>query len=280
LGRDGALVCDDLLDLNRDGKLNEIVICASAMDSKQLTNLMHRLRRIPVSIKFIPDSELHFFLQRPLVDIGAGVAVELQRRPCSTFDQTIKRLIDIAFAAAGLLALWPMMLMVAALIRLDSPGPIFFAQRRTGFNGRVFRILKFRSMTTADDGNVIRQASRGDARVTRIGGWLRSTSIDELPQLINVLRGEMSIVGPRPHAVAHDAIYSKLLDNYALRFRVPPGITGWAQVTGYRGETTTTDLMAKRVERDLWYIENWSLALDIKIIFRTIYSVMKIRDVY
>jgi Undecaprenyl-phosphate glucose phosphotransferase len=280
LGRDSALARDDLLNLNRDGKLNEIVICAGAMNSKQLTNLMHQLRRIPVSVKLIPHSDLHSLLQRPLVDIGAGVAVELQRRPCSAFEQTIKRLIDVTLAGAGLLALCPMLLMIAALIRLDSPGPVFFAQRRTGFNGRVFRILKFRSMTTADDGNVIRQASRGDARITRIGGWLRSTSIDELPQLINVLRGEMSIVGPRPHAVAHDITYSNLLDNYALRYRMPPGITGWAQVTGYRGETATTELMAKRVEQDLWYIENWSLALDIKIIFRTIYSVMKIRDVY
>jgi Undecaprenyl-phosphate glucose phosphotransferase len=277
---ESAPVYDDLLGLNRDRKINEIIVCIGAVGSDQLTRLMFQLRRIPVSVKLIPDPELRFYLQRPLVDIGPDIAVELQRRPCSSFHQTVKRSLDIAFASAGLLTLWPMLIMVAALIRFDSPGPILFSQARTGLNGRVFRIFKFRTMTTSDDGITIHQATRGDARITRIGRWLRSTSIDELPQLLNVLRGDMSIVGPRPHAVAHDVTYSKQITNYPLRFRMPPGITGWAQVTGYRGETATTDLMEKRVEQDLWYIENWSLALDIRILFRTIYSIMKIRDVY
>lgn len=277
---ESEFACDDLAGINRDGKIDEILVCAGSVGSQQLTNIMHQLRRIPVSVKLIPDEELHFFLQRRLVDIGSGIAVELQRRPCSTLEQTIKRMIDIAFALVGLLTLWPMMLMIALLIRLDSPGPVLFSQRRTGFNGRIFRIYKFRTMTSSDDGVVVRQATRGDARITRIGRWLRSTSIDEIPQLINVLRGDMSIVGPRPHAVAHDVTYGKLLNNYSLRYRMPPGITGWAQVTGYRGETATAELMEKRVEQDLWYIDNWSLALDIRILFRTVYSILKIRDVY
>lgn len=280
VGANSSITCNDLLELNRTGIIHEIIVCVGAASSQTLMTLMHQLRRIPVSVKLIPDSELHYFLQRPLVDIGTGVAVELQRRPCSAFEQTIKRMIDFTFASVGLLTLWPMLLMVAILIRLDSPGPVLFSQGRTGLSGRVFRIYKFRTMTTADDGNIVRQATRGDARVTRIGRWLRSTSIDELPQLLNVLRGDMSIVGPRPHAVAHDVAYGEILTNYTLRYRMPPGITGWAQVNGCRGETATTEIMAKRVEKDLWYIDNWSLSLDIQILFRTIYSIMRIRDVY
>lgn len=277
---DGKLACDDLVELNRDGKINEIVLCAGAIGSQQLSSIMHQLRRIPVSVKLIPDDELRFFLQRRVVDIGPSLAIELQRRPCSAFEQTVKRLFDIAFALIGLLSLWPMMLMIAALIRLDSPGPILFSQGRTGLNGRTFRIYKFRTMTASDDGKIVRQATRRDPRVTKVGRWLRSTSLDELPQLLNVVRGDMSIIGPRPHAIAHDIEYGKLLSNYALRYRMLPGITGLAQVAGYRGETPTTELMAKRVKHDLWYIDNWSLALDIKILFRTVYAILKIRDVY
>ena len=157
------------------------------------------------------------------------------------------------------------MLLTALWIKLDSPGPIFFLQTRNGFNGHAFRIVKFRSMHVLEDGDTIRQATRADPRVTKIGRWLRRTNIDELPQLFNVLYGNMSLVGPRPHAAAHNSEYEKLIANYAFRYHVKPGITGWAQVNGYRGETPFTDLMEKRVELDLWYINNWSMWLDIKI---------------
>jgi undecaprenyl-phosphate galactose phosphotransferase/putative colanic acid biosynthesis UDP-glucose lipid carrier transferase len=158
----------------------------------------------------------------------------------------------------------------ALLIKLDSPGPILFSQWRSGFNGRLFRIFKFRSMTVLEDGPVIRQATRDDPRVTRVGRWLRRTNIDELPQLFNVLRGEMSLVGPRPHAAAHDSEYERKIADYAFRFQFKPGITGWAQSNGCRGETRTLDLMSKRVEYDLWYVNNWSVWLDLRILFRTL----------
>lgn len=277
---DCTFTCDDLLELNRNGSINEVIVCASEINPDRLTAIMSRLRRLPISVKLMPDPELDFFLQMPVIDVGPRFVIELQRRPCSAFEHFVKRSMDFTLSAIGLLALAPLLLMTAILIRIDSPGPVLFTQWRTGFSGRTFRIYKFRTMTTADDGDAICQAVRGDRRVTRVGAWLRSTSIDELPQLLNVLLGDMSLIGPRPHAVAHDVAYGKLLDNYTLRYRMLPGITGWAQVTGFRGETATTDLMAKRVEQDLWYIDNWSLSLDIQILLRTVYSIMRIRDVY
>ena len=162
------------------------------------------------------------------------------------------------------------MLLTALLIKLDSHGPVLFFQTRNGFNGRAFRIVKFRSMHVLEDGNAIRQATRADPRVTRLGRWLRRANIDELPQLFNVLKGNMSLVGPRPHPVALNNEYDKLIANYALRNHVKPGITGWAQVSGYRGETPTTDLMEQRVAYDLRYINNWSMWLDVRILFRTL----------
>jgi lipopolysaccharide/colanic/teichoic acid biosynthesis glycosyltransferase len=161
---------------------------------------------------------------------------------------------------------------VAALIRLDSPGPVLFRQRRYGFNQQAFRIFKFRTMTATDDGAVIVQARRDDPRVTRIGRILRRYNLDELPQLLNVLAGQMSLVGPRPHALAHDREFERKIALYARRHNVKPGITGWAQVHGLRGETDTDDKMAKRVAYDHWYIDNWSIWLDIAILLRTVLS--------
>jgi lipopolysaccharide/colanic/teichoic acid biosynthesis glycosyltransferase len=160
-------------------------------------------------------------------------------------------------------------LMIAALIAVETPGPVLFRQTRNGFNGKAFSILKFRSMRVLENGPVIRQVTRDDPRLTRFGRALRRTNIDELPQLFNVLRGEMSLVGPRPHAAAHNSEYERRITTYALRCHVKPGITGWAQVNGYRGETKTVDLMEKRVEFDLWYIKNWSMWLDLKILLLT-----------
>jgi exopolysaccharide biosynthesis polyprenyl glycosylphosphotransferase len=171
-------------------------------------------------------------------------------------------------------------LIVALAIRLDSKGPIFFRQNRIGFSGRTFQIYKFRTMITMDNGDVVRQASRNDKRVTRVGRLLRRSSIDELPQLLNVLQGEMSLVGPRPHAVAHDNEYDKLIAVYALRHHMKPGITGWAQVNGCRGETPTLDSMRERVEHDIWYINNWSLWLDIVTLFRTVLELARSRNAY
>jgi exopolysaccharide biosynthesis polyprenyl glycosylphosphotransferase len=180
------------------------------------------------------------------------------------------RVLDIAGAAMGLLVLAPLLVFIALLIRLDTPGPVLFRQTRKGLNGQGFRIYKFRTMRVLEDGAVVRQATRGDARVTRIGRILRSTSLDELPQLLNVLSGEMALVGPRPHALAHDEFYSREISGYDQRFRVKPGITGWAQVNGARGETPTLDHMRLRIELDLWYVQHKSIALDLTILARTV----------
>ena len=181
---------------------------------------------------------------------------------------------DRAAAAAALVFLAPFLSLLALAVRLDSKGPVFYRQQRHGLGGRTIDVLKFRSMYAdrCDSGSTstVQQATRGDPRITRVGKWLRRTSLDELPQLINVLMGDMSLVGPRPHAVAHNRHYAKLIDHYWARHRVKPGITGWAQVSGFRGETDTVDKMARRVEHDLEYIENWSFLLDIKILLRTV----------
>jgi len=180
--------------------------------------------------------------------------------------------IDFFLALLGLFLLFPLLLIVAVAVRLDSPGPILFRQTRTGLNGKPFKIYKYRTMTTLEDGAFIQQASPGDKRVTKIGRILRQTSIDELPQLLNVLRGEMSLVGPRPHALAHDEFYSREIFSYSNRFKIKPGITGWAQVNGLRGATPTPDDMRKRVEFDLWYAHNRSLRLYFWILVRTIFQ--------
>jgi exopolysaccharide biosynthesis polyprenyl glycosylphosphotransferase len=180
----------------------------------------------------------------------------------------------------ALFALIPVILLTSILIRLDSSGPIVFRQTRNGFNGRSFRIFKFRTMHVLEDGPVIRQTTRNDARVTRVGRWLRRTSIDELPQLLNVLTGDMSLVGPRPHATAHNTEYQKLIANYACRYHVRPGITGWAQVNGLRGETPTVDMMETRVKLDLWYINNWNFWLDIKILAQTVLLMLRGQEAY
>ena len=190
--------------------------------------------------------------------------------PGSEFSRVAKPLLDYTLAAAGLVLLAPLLAIIAVAIKLDSHGPIFFRQRRYGQNNQVFRIFKFRTMTVAEDGAVVVQAKRNDARVTRVGRLLRSTSLDELPQLLNVLRAEMSLVGPRPHAIAHDEAFEEKLDSFSRRRRVLPGITGWAQVNGYRGETKTIDDLRSRMLHDLYYIDNWSIWLDLEIIARTL----------
>ena len=192
----------------------------------------------------------------------------------------LKRLSDISLSVLILTLLSPLMLGLAIGVKQSSPGPVIFKQRRYGLDGREILVYKFRSMTTTDNGEVVRQATRNDARITPFGAFIRKTSLDELPQFINVLQGRMSIVGPRPHAVAHNEAYRKLIKGYMVRHKVKPGITGWAQVNGYRGETDTIDKMEKRIEFDLEYLRNWSLSLDIWIIVKTVLVVFKDRNAY
>ncbi len=228
--------------------------------------------RVPASIHLGPERILDRFTGVQIERNGPIASLNLVRRPLNTCEIVLKRSFDIAAAAAALIVLSPLLAFAALAIRLDSPGPVIFRQRRYGFNQQPFRIYKFRSMTTMDDGRDIVQAREGDARITRVGRILRRLNIDELPQLINVLAGEMSLVGPRPHALAHDQHFERSIALYARRHNVKPGITGWAQVNGLRGDTSTDDKMRKRVQFDLFYIDNWSLAFDLRIIALTIFS--------
>ncbi|RYE33271.1 MAG: undecaprenyl-phosphate glucose phosphotransferase [Hyphomicrobiales bacterium] len=227
---------------------------------------------LPVAIHLAPEPIMERFSGTHVVHTGTLSSLRLTRQPLTAAEIAVKRAFDIAAASCGIILTLPLLLLIAAMIRLDSPGPVLFRQRRYGFNQQAFRIFKFRTMTSTDDGQVVIQAKRNDPRITRLGHLLRRYNLDELPQLLNVLAGDMSLVGPRPHALAHDIEFERKIANYARRHNVKPGITGWAQVNGLRGETDTDDKMARRVAYDHWYIDNWSFWLDITILFRTVLS--------
>ncbi len=259
---------------------DEIVVTLPWSAMPLAEEIAYRLSIVPVTVRFSPEANAPWFRPANMAEIGTATTVQLARHPLTLVDCFAKRAFDIVFASAVLLAAGPLLLVIAALIKLDTRGPVLFRQQRHGFNNNPFRIYKFRTMTTLDDGPVVRQAQRNDARITRVGAVLRRTNLDELPQILNVLRGEMSLVGPRPHALAHNHEYEKLIALYARRHNVKPGITGWAQVQGFRGETDTIDKMQKRVECDLFYIDNWSLMLDLKILFLTVFSSKAFRNAY
>jgi Undecaprenyl-phosphate glucose phosphotransferase len=253
----------------RDRGVDEIVLALPWSDTRKLELVRDGLRISPLPVQLLPDRRIRYLARNPSFRLRNSLSVEIQRGPLSHMEQLSKRLVDIVGASLGLIVLAPLMLLSAVAIKVDSAGPVFFRQRRNGFNTKQFSILKFRTMTVMEDGAAVVQARRFDPRVTSVGRVLRRTSIDELPQLLNVLRGEMSLVGPRPHAIAHDDHYGDLLSDYAFRHHVKPGITGWAQVSGYRGETARVEQMKGRVDCDLWYINNWSLTLDLKILLLT-----------
>ena len=271
---------DEVIEYVREHPVDEILLTTSWTDTTLIEKITQHLRVVPLPVKLIPDPIVSALLERPLVELGPTKAIELQRAPLTRPQLAAKRLLDLAVTVPALALLLPALAVVAALIALDSRGPVLFCQRRIGFNGRTFQIYKFRTMKVMDDGAVIQQAQQGDPRITRIGRLLRRFSIDELPQLLNVLRGEMSLVGPRPHALAHDDEYGRLIAFYAARHNVKPGLTGWAQVNGWRGATPQVRLMMKRVEHDLWYVSHWSLWLDIKILLLTALTVCKAENAY
>ncbi len=235
---------------------------------------------LPIEIHLGPEKILHKFDEVELAKVGPLASLQLTRLPLSRAEIIRKRFFDVMWAALGLIALTPLFIAVAILIKLDSPGPVFFVQRRYGFNQQPFRIIKFRTMQAIEDGVIVPQATRGDPRLTNVGRWLRRWNIDELPQLFNVLTGDMSLVGPRPHALSHDHDYERRISFYARRHNVKPGITGWAQINGYRGEIDSDEKIRKRVEYDLFYIDNWSLWLDFKIIARSVLSPEAYRNAY
>jgi Undecaprenyl-phosphate glucose phosphotransferase len=263
-------LCQDVVEVSRHEQIGQIFLLASWDDWRFIERLMELLRAVALPIYLLPDEDVARVLSNRIVNVGTARTAELKRAPLTATEQACKRIIDLLLASAALILLAPLIVVVAALIKIDSRGPILFRQTRDGFNGRPFKIWKFRTMAVLEDGAVIRQATKNDPRVTRFGRLLRRSNLDELPQLFNVIAGYMSLVGPRPHASAHNSEYEKFISSYASRYHVKPGLTGWAQVNGLRGETPTVDLMAKRVEFDLWYINNWSFWLDLRILFRTL----------
>ena len=271
---------NNALAVARERGVHEIVLAFPWNETRRIELIRERLRSSPLPVQLLPDRRVRSLVENPSFRVRRSLSIEVQRGPLSRGEQVLKRAIDIIGASFGLIALAPLLLMTSLAIKLDSPGPVLFRQRRKGFNAKQFSIFKFRSMSVMEDGAMVRQATRRDSRVTHIGGVLRRTSIDELPQLLNVLLGDMSLVGPRPHALAHDDYYGDLLSDYAFRHHVKPGITGWAQVRGYRGETEQVEQMKGRVDCDLWYINNWSWTLDFKILAMTCFSVLRQRNAY
>jgi undecaprenyl-phosphate galactose phosphotransferase/putative colanic acid biosynthesis UDP-glucose lipid carrier transferase len=280
MSADDAAAVDRALQLARDSGADEIVLALPWSDTRKLELIRDHLRICPLPIQLLPDRRIRSLASNPNFNVRRSLSVELQRGPLSTLEQWSKRVLDVVGAAIGLALLAPLMILTALMVKLDSPGAVLFRQRRNGFNAKQFTIYKFRTMTVMEDGTNVVQATRFDKRVTKVGKLLRQTSIDEVPQLLNVLFGDMSLVGPRPHALAHDSHYGDLLSDYAFRHHVKPGITGWAQVRGYRGETALVEQMKGRIDCDLWYINNWSLALDIKILAMTCFEVVRKRNAY
>ena len=273
-------VVDSGIMAARSNYAEQVLLALRWVDTSRTDFICERLRALPLPVFLLPDRSVSAILSRSSWELRELTPIEVQRAPLSQHDLVVKRVFDVMLAGLALAIFSPLLLLTGVAVKLDSPGPMIFRQRRRGFNGRKFAICKFRTMTVLEDGDMIRQAQRDDARVTWLGRLLRASSIDELPQLINVLTGEMSLVGPRPHAVVHDDEYAKLIDNYIFRHHVKPGITGWAQIHGFRGETADVALMEKRIQLDLWYINNWSLWLDLRIIARTGVEVLRSRNAY
>ncbi len=275
-----AEAVEDVRNALHYSQLDEVYLLLPWHKKRCLTKLRNALTQVPLRVLLLSDRDVAEMLGPRERTFGPLLAFEIQRSPLSARELFLKRMLDLAVASAALLALAPFLILVAAAMWLESGRPIIFRQRRKGFGGRPFTIYKLRTMKVMEDGDVIVQATRNDPRVTRLGAVLRKTSVDELPQLWNVIKGDMSIVGPRPHAMAHDTYYDKLIGDYAYRHHVKPGLTGWAQVNGLRGETRDVEAMAERIRHDRWYIDNWSIWLDLQVILRTALLVLFQRQAY
>ena len=266
-------VLGDLRELVRraaEGGVDYIYIALPLADEARVKALIHDLSNTTASVFFVPDFFVFEMLQARWTELDGMPLVSVFDTPFLGLDGWLKRAEDVVVAAVAFVVTAPLMLAIAVGIKLSAPGPVLFRQRRYGLSGKVVEVWKFRTMRVQEDGEHVPQARRGDPRVTPFGAFLRRTSLDELPQFFNVLQGHMSVVGPRPHAVAHNEQYRKLVPGYMLRHKVKPGITGWAQINGWRGETDTVEKMQNRVEHDMHYIRNWSLWLDIKIVALTV----------
>ncbi len=270
----------ELPDFVKENRIQFIYLSLPMASQPRILHVLDELKDTTASIYFVPDMFITDLIQGRSGSVCGTPVISVCESPFTGSSGLIKRASDIILSLLILMLIAPLLLLIALAIKLDSPGPIIFKQRRYGLDGEEILVYKFRSMRVCEDGDTIRQAHKGDARITRIGAFLRRNSLDELPQFVNVLQGRMSIVGPRPHAVAHNEIYRNLIKGYMIRHKVKPGITGWAQVNGYRGETRTLDKMQARIDHDLDYLRNWSLRLDLHIILKTILVVLKDRGVY
>jgi Undecaprenyl-phosphate glucose phosphotransferase len=264
----------------RRARVGEIWIVLPLAQADRVGGIVRAFDKDLVDIRFLPDLTGMTALQPRRA--GPGRALDLVAAPLSPRALAAKAMFDRAFAGLALIAIAPLLAVIAIAVKLSSPGPVLFRQQRRGAYGRIFTIYKFRTMREHDASasGEVRQATRGDPRITRIGALLRRTSLDELPQFFNVLKGDMSVVGPRPHAVEHDRFYQHLVDGYIQRYRIKPGITGWAQVNGHRGETDRVEKMQKRVEHDLYYLNNWSFSLDMRIVAATVLCGFTHRNAY
>ncbi|MDX3905541.1 MAG: undecaprenyl-phosphate glucose phosphotransferase [Pigmentiphaga sp.] len=264
----------------RNNGVREVWIVLPMEQGQIVHEVLFQLRNDLVDIRWIPDVMSIRLLGHRIDNFMGLPAIQLNSLPAIGIRGWAKEMFDRAFSTCALIALAPVMIVIAVLVKLSSPGPVLFKQPRLGVDGKVFNVYKFRTMTVHEEHGTVTQATRNDARVTRIGAFLRATSLDELPQFFNVLKGEMSVVGPRPHALAHNELYKDVVDRYMMRHRVKPGITGWAQVNGYRGQTETVHKMRARIEFDLYYIQNWSFLMDLRIIARTALSGWTGRNAY
>jgi Undecaprenyl-phosphate glucose phosphotransferase len=262
----------EIIEKCRALRPDDLIVAAGDGDLANVPALVYHLSELPVSVHVVPLAITDLIATGRVGALGGLATIQVLHPPLSTFDQILKRAFDIVAAIIGLVMFAPLFIFAALAIGLESRGPVFFRQTRHGYNNDTIRIFKFRTMTTIEDGHQCRQATKSDSRITLVGRVLRHTNVDELPQLMNVLIGEMSIVGPRPHPIALNEAFKNQISPLSRRHNVKPGITGWAQVNGYRGETDTLEKMQRRFQHDLYYIENWSLLLDLKIIMMTLFS--------
>ncbi|MBN7824704.1 undecaprenyl-phosphate glucose phosphotransferase [Bowmanella dokdonensis] len=271
---------EEAIEKARANEVDYIYIAMPMSAEQRITDILQQCSDTTANVYIIPNFFIYNLLNSRWQTIGSLQILSIFDTPFEGPNHILKRMEDILLSSLILTLIALPMLVIAAAVKLTSPGPVIFKQTRYGLGGRPIIVYKFRSMTTQDNGNQVRQATRNDARITPLGAFLRRTSLDELPQFINVLQGRMSIVGPRPHAVAHNEEYRKLIEGYMLRHKVLPGITGWAQINGFRGETETVNKMMKRVEYDLDYIHSWSVWLDIRIILMTLFKGFTDRNAY
>lgn len=265
----------------REQRVHEVWLGLPLSQDRTILRFVNEFREDLINVRFIPDVRSLALFESSVSELLGVPAINLVASPLSQRALLQKEIFDRLFALAAICAISPLLIAIAIAVKLSSRGPILFRQRRKGADGRVFTIYKFRSMRVhTEEAGVLSQATRGDSRVTRVGAFLRRTSLDELPQFFNVLRGDMSVVGPRPHALEHDDLYRKVVSGYIHRYRIKPGITGWAQVNGLRGETDRIEKMEARVAHDLYYLGNWSFALDMRIIAATIFRGLRSANAY